>query len=1412
LEIKKTKVCFTTLILIISLLYTALKLGLKMKKLLLLLLLCISGYSMATHVIGGEIVYQHIGGSSYILTVKLYRDCDPASVDFPMSTTVLVDEGDGTPYTTFNLPMLGRDTLNPELDTCAFDPGICVEEAIYSSVVSLPPGSQGYHLYYQICCRNGSIDNISNPLNARETFYAYVPDNNIYLTNSSPVITNFPPVYVCNNQSLDLDFGATDADGDSLVYSFYTPYDGVNGTGITYTAATPPNNFQSSTVTWIGAFNANNPLGGAGLTIDPQTGFITGSPINVGQYVVGVMVDEYRDGVLIGRITRDFQFNVVNCPPPQDAGIGPVDACNGLAITFDNQSGAGANGFWWDFGTGNPADTSIVFEPTFTYPSIGTYLVTLMAQKGTLCADTVYYNMVVSGLTPDYTYTDTVCVGEPNQFTDISTPAPNGVVDNWQWNFGDGNTSTLQNPIHSYAAAGDYTVQLIVGTDVGCSDTIEYDVHVKDPPQAAITPLPGCNDLAINFTNASDAQASGFWWDFGTGFPADTSILTDPSFNYSSYGVYNVTLVAQKGTACADTATYSLVLSTITADFSAIDTTCTNVLVDYTDGSFTTGGGVVDTWQWDFDGAGSSTQQNPSIGYTVPGDYDVQLIATSDLGCIDSITIPIHIEDAPIAQIGPTDFCSGLTIDFNNNSSPGADGFWWDFGTGNPADTSILSDPSFTYPGFGSYTVTLIAQKGTACETSTNINIQVSEITAAFVSVDTICEGTPISFTDASVTQVGTTITDWDWDFGDLNVSSAQNPTHQYNGTSGTVTVTLVVESDIGCVDTATKDIEIIPLPIVDAGLDTAVCIGNPTLQLNGWIANGGTGFWTGQGGIFTPTNTDLNATYIPSGGELTAGSTSLILTTDATAYCQSYTDTINIQYLDTPTIDAGIPINVCTDTTFIQMAATVQFAANVSWTTTGSGSFDDPGLLNPVYTFDPAEIIAGDSIMFFVETFNFSGCPDDEDSVWLYFNAPPTMNSVFDDTVCAGFPIPLNSNSTTGNGIWSTSGDGVFNPDSADATLYTHGTADETSGNVTIYFESLDNGGCATLYDTLDIVIVPSPSPGFTFVEDCFGSPTVFEDTSSSIDPIVSWDWTFETGQTVSGEDPTHTFTQPGIHPVQLIVTSANGCQDTLVLNVNAHHIPVADFGIPAPCLFPSSQFYDSSSVVNDTIVSWNWDFGDGQSSTDQNPANIYSASGSYSVNLSVSSGFGCTHDTTIVITIFEGPTAAFTYPAFGNVGNPLFFADSSIANPNPIVSWTYDFGDGAFAYDPDVEHAFDPEGEYPVTLIVVDDQGCIDSVTHTIPVYHGPAIPSAFTPNADGDNDFFMVLGGNFDPDNFNFKVYNNWGEVIYETNDPNAQGWDGTYKGKDQPIGVYVYTAIVNTFDGTEHVLKGDVSLIR
>lgn len=1391
-----------------------------MKKLLLILMVILSGFSYATHVVGGEITYQHLGGSSYILTCKLYRDCAPGNFDFPTSVTIDVDQGFGANYANIVLPIAGRDTLNPPLDTCAVDPGICLEEAIFSSVVSLPAGTGGYHLSFEICCRNGSILNITNPLNARETFYAYIPDNNIYLTNSSPVITNFPPVFVCRNLDLNLDFSATDIDGDSLVYSTYIPFDGFNGIGgPVYGPGWPPNNVSFSTVDYAGAgFSLASPLDFTmteTVSIDPQTGLMTGIPPALGQYVVGIMVEEYRGDSLIGRISRDFQFNVVDCPPPQDAGIGAIDACSGLNIDFINASGAGANGFWWDFGTGNPADTSIAFEPTFNYPIEGTYPITLMAQKGTACADTAYYNLIISSVNADFTGPDTLCVGEAGSFTDISTPAFNGVVNAWEWDFGDGNTSTLQNPSHAWTTSGDYVIEFIAHTDVGCSDTITKNIHIEVPPQANITSIPGCNDVNVSFTNASDPGASGFWWNFGTPNPADTSIISNPSFDYSAYGYgsYTVTLVAQHNTACADTATYTLLVSNVVADFTAADTMCTNVLVAYTDMSTNVNGNIIQ-WQWNFGGTGTSTQQNPSHGYTVPGDYDVQLIVTSDLGCEDTVVYPIHIFNPPNPVIGPVDACSGLVINFTNNSGPGAQGFWWDFGTGNPADTSIVTNPTFDFSpyGYGNYTITLEAQHGTVCQTSTTVDILISDLQAAFTAPDTICQGGTISFVDASVTQVGTTIIDWDWDFSPGS-SSQQNPSNTFN-TPGTIPVELIVTSNIGCEDTIVQNIEVMAMPVVNAGLDTAVCVSNPSLVLNGSVTNATGGIWTGGGGVFVGGATNLNATYFPSLPEMNAGSTNIILCSTGNGYCSAVCDTMVIQYLDTPTISAGLDIDVCDDTTYVQLAATVQFASNIVWTTTGTGSFDDPNALNAIYTFGPGEVIAGDSLQFAIETFNFSGCPDDSDSLWIFFNAPPSMTMTYDDTVCAGFPVVLNSNSTTGNGFWETFGDGTFSPDSSDATLYYHGTGDEASGSVTIAFQTLDNGGCNALFDTLDIVIIPTPVPDFTFTENCFGIVDSFFNASTSVDPIILYEWTFEPGFTSNGTDPTHNFTSPGIHPVSLIITSQNGCSDTVVYDVNSFYIPVPDFGIPQPCLLGGTYFYDSSTVVNATIDSWSWDFGDGAGSSNaQNPIYQYSGAGNYDIYLSVTSSDGCSNDTIINVTILPGPDAAFSFsPVEGaNVGNPVYFTDQSVPGGGQnIITWLWYFDDSTWAYVQDPQHTFDPEGEYNVQLIVTDEAGCVDTAVNVVPVYHGPLVPTAFTPNGDGNNDFLMILGGNFEE--IDFKIYNNWGQVIFETTDPNSPGWDGTFRDEEQPIGVYVYVATVKTYDGVEHLLSGDVSLLR
>ena len=1388
-----------------------------MKKILLsLVVLLIAFNSSATHIVGGEIQYEHLGGASYKLTVKLYRDCDPASFDFPSSTDVFVDNGDGTAFTIFSLPILGRDTLNPPIDTCAFDPGICVEQAIYSSIVNLPPNAGGYHLYYQICCRNGSIDNITNPDSARETFYAYIPDNNLILTNSSPIISNFPPVFVCNGTDLSLDFVASDLDGDSLVYSFYTPYDGIDGTGITYSAATPPNNFQSTTVNWDAGYSVNSPLdpfGGPGLSIDPNTGFISGSPVMVGQFVVGVMVDEYRDGVLIGRITRDFQMNVLNCPPPQEALIGPANGCVGSSITFDNQSGAGANGFFWDFDTNtpniNPLDTSEVTNPTHLYPpGVGTYDVMLIAQKGTTCADTAYYTLNLSSITPNFTIPATVCVNEVFSLTDGSLADVGATINQWFWDFGDGSTSTLQNPTHFFTTSGSKDIKLIVYSDKGCIDSLIQSIVVVAPPQANITPLIGCNGLTVDYTSASDLGASGFWWTFGTGFPADEAFTEDASFTYSTYGSYTAQLVTQFGTACADTTTYDIVLTELIPDIEDLDTICVNSLVTFEDLS-TVSNGTITNWAWDFGDAGNSTAQNPTHGYSASGDYDVQVIVTSSIGCVDSITKVQVVKIAPVSQIGPIDACSGLDITFDNFSNPLASDFWWGFGTGNPADSSIVYEPSFTFPSYGTFNITLIAQKGTGCQTTDTYLLNISELTADFEMVDTACVNSIVTLTDQSISAA--TLTLWEWDFDDSTpISLNQNESHSYL-TGGTYLIELVVGSSVGCSDTLVKTLFIQDNPLANAGLDTALCVASPSLTLDGLVGSATGGLWSNGNGVFNLSPSQLNATYNPSLAEINAGQIELYLTTIGNGYCPEDKDTIVITYLADPIVDAGLDISICSDSAYVNISATSQNTFSTSWSsTTGTGAFGDVAQETTTYTPNASDVALG-FISLNITTSNNSGCPNTEDSLYIFFNTAPTVNVVSDDTSCTGYEVLLESNSSTGNGWWESLGDGTFSPsDTGVSTYYTSGPSDLAIDSVIIVFHTLDNGGCYTLFDTTTIKIIPSPIVNFTSNIPCLGSPSVFTDGSTSIEPIIEWAWEFETGQTASIQNPTHSYGNYGAHPVQLIVTSLNGCVDTLNQDAFTYDTPIVNFTSPEPCKY--GAVFLSSSTVNDTsIVSWIWNFGEGTTSAKENPIHSFDTEGIYDISLTVESFFGCSNSITISTEIFPKPFAAYSVtPNPGEVFEDIVFTDESTSSNSTINEWIWDFQNGDTSIFQNPIMSYEDAGHFDIMLIVFDANGCRDTVIHGLDIIYGPDVPSAFSPNGDGNNDFAMVLGGEFQ--DINFKIYNNWGEVIFETSDLNALGWDGTYLDIDQPIGVYIYTAIVTTANGVVVKISGDISLIR
>jgi gliding motility-associated-like protein len=1034
--------------------------------------------SFATHIVGGSLTYEQLGGSTYRVTLKLYRDCKPSSVAFPASVNIEVRRNcGGTSLPDIVIPFPGASLVPPNIDTCAVNPGICLEEAVYTKIVSgLPPTPGGYDLYFQYCCRNSTLLNIVSPLTAGETWYAHIPDNGVVISNSSPKWVNPPPVFVCQGNNMSINHGATDADGDSLVYSLYTPY---SDQAVTYPGCV----FSTPTVTWSSTYGANNPLDPAvpnSLTISP-TGILNGVPPMIGQFVAGVRCEEWRNGVKIGEILRDFQFNVVNCPPLAVASFNSSGACNGLTISFTNTTTPAANNYFWDFGDGTTtSDTTSAFSPTYTYPSLG---------------------------------------------------------------------------------------------------------------------------------------------------------------------VYTATLIINYGTPCADTSSQIVNLSYVDAGFS---------------------------------------------------------------------------HDAPA------------------------------------------------------------------------------------------CKGVPINFTDTSDVDPGSTITSWDWAFGDGITSTSQNPTHPYNS-GGAFNVTLITTTAAGCKDTAVQIVNIQGLPISNAGNDTSSCTNNPSINLGGTVLNAGGGQWYANG-TFNPSEFVLNPTYTPSASALANGADTLLLVTTSNALCPADTDIVIISFYAGPTVNAGGDISVCKDTINVPVCAAVTVATGGTWQTMGSGTFVNPTATCTQYLPSTADTTAGSVVVYITSTGN-GNCFAASDTITIFFTPTPYATITSNDSTCASNPFNLGVNITTGSGIWTTNGTGSFVPsDTALNGVYYPSPADDAAGSVSVYFTSTNNGGCRATYDTINVTIIPSPTAAYSSISACPSFPVAFADASTSPGTVTGWNWNFGDGSPASNsQNPAHVYGFGGPYNVQLIVTSNNGCVDTVTQVVNVFYKPVAEYSADGICQSDGTQFTDSSTVTGSTITGWLWNFGDGTgTNTNQNPSHFYATAGNFNASLIVQSAQGCIDTVVNTIGVLPGPAANFVADdPTANTNQVVQFTDLST---NGAIAWFWDFGDSQMDSTSTTQnptHVYTTGGYYDVCLYVTDINGCTDTTCRVEIISLPPAVPSAFTPNGDGENDIFYVYGGPFKT--LEFRIYNNWGEVIY-ISDKQSEGWDGTRKGIDQPIGVYVYTVFAVTEDGEEHRLSGDVTLLR
>lgn len=358
------------------------------------------------------------------------------------------------------------------------------------------------------------------------------------------------------------------------------------------------------------------------------------------------------------------------------------NSCEDSTVMFNNTSSipeGTISNYKWYFGDG---DSSVNGSPSHVYAVAGTYNVTLVAWSDNGCRGEVTQSITIHpNPTADFTFAN-VCKNETFSATDNSS-VPSGNIVSWFWTFGDGTTSTAQNPTHNYAASGNYDVTLTVVTDNGCSNTVSKEVTVYILPEANFVASPVCEDEAMKFVNAS-AIGYGtmtYEWDFaGQG----TSTDKDPEFTFTGFGTFSIRLIATSDNGCKDTIFRDVtVYPSPTADFT-VDDVCIGDASVFVNASTVPGTDNIIEYFWDFGDANFSGLENPSHTYAAAGDYNVTLRVKSDKGCENSVTkvaSVIALPDVDLTAQGPTEFCDGDSVVLTANANARSYDWTWDGGT-----------------------------------------------------------------------------------------------------------------------------------------------------------------------------------------------------------------------------------------------------------------------------------------------------------------------------------------------------------------------------------------------------------------------------------------------------------------------------------------------------------------------------------------------------------------------------------------------------------------------------------------------------------------------------------------------------------------------------------------------------------
>lgn len=1427
--------------------------------------------TQATHYMGVDIFYQCIGPCSYRIYLRTYYDCTGGATlgNIPIGSTIPTAGFAGTGNLNFtglgggcNAPTaisnwtfqsweevtpLCPDAKNPPpgqasatgCDGTNLNPPINgVGELVYYRDYNFcNVNCNQYKITWGTCCRNGVIDSgaANDGIFSDSTFI----NLSIQPCNSSPRFEDvqgnpIPPIaYICAGQPFTFNQGAFDPDGDSLSYEL----------GPCYSGALAPVGYNSG-------YSPQQPLGPSwDVQMNPLTGDITFTPNPTGNEVVGVMcirVKEWRNGVLIGQITRDMQITAIpGCTSPnpatggiQNVVIGPdavpafplsfneVRTCPGVEICFDiptlsqdtsydytlswNQAIPGAS----FVDANNPVITNSIVGKT----PVGRFCWTpgpldvganffVVSLKDDACPVPGFNQFTIIIYVEDVLETSDA-VGVPVGCNEIeltalpssSIPSPyNNIFPVTSWS-GNGNLQVNPNTedsvfSHLYPAPGSYFYNLQLEDTFGCQTTIPGVTLLT----TGVTANAGSDlTLCSNYQSLLGTPGGPFPTQTYKWIPSialDDSTKAQPIFTFPNNGLVqsSINYVVEVTDGVCITYDYVTVNVNPTLQTSVLPvnpTICRGESITLTAQGNILGG---NSYLW----SDGSNTNSITVSPTTTTTYSV---VTYNGGCAsDPKLVTVNVVEGPNTQIaGDLTLCPG---DATTLTGAGAASYQWGPVAFNGQTVTIgnVNQPASIY---------VIGFDNNGCPGDTTFaNIVLNEKPVATYTAPAVCEGLPVTFSDLSTVGSGSLV-QWEWDFGDGTNSIQSSPEHQFAAPTS-YSVELVVTTDKGCKDTATQTVTVRPVPNADFTY-TEPCEGTAsTFSDASSIAIGGNivgHTWRFQDGSGTIATGPAAAHNFPSYGFYNV---SLEVASDFGCR-DSFVQTVFVN--PNPIADFEI-ISACEDS--VVLASTSSTIPGVfDLITAHSWNFGDPTSssntdtrLRPSHVYDNSAVY-----IVTLEVTSDKGCTGTiQKPVTVY--PDPIADFVVDDR-CENETTVFTSTSTSD----PLTPIEVYAWDYGDGTFYFRENGVKrygTAGGWGVYDVSLAVKTTAGCVDTLTVPVTihPAAFPGFTKESVCLNDTTDFAENITLPQGSASgFSWNFGDGiGQASGPQAQYVYGQPGTYDVTFTVVTDSGCTTTRTRPVTVWELPEIYTTLGDTTCFGEDAILRATSSA-DNVINWYYSRSDDQpfhtGFSYATPPVVFPIT----YYLEPESPEGCINGRIpITATVFADEFLTLESSA-EEVDMPFAVVDFSTTSTIATNSWSWNFGDGNTSNLSDPTHEYQFPGIYEVMVKTEDVNGCELTATKVIEVRKlvGVSMPSAFSPNQDGFNDTYSI--GHTNLATFNIQIFNRWGQKVFESDDPGFE-WDGMdLDGSPAQEGVYVFMVNATDFDGQDISESRTITLLR